>query len=157
MEFAIVGPIFLMLLYAGFEIGLLFTRQVIFENQIDKISKYIYVGMANKQNITQADVQDQICNNIGFIFNNCRSNVAIELKEINNYQSLPSNKVTCIEKSSDKLPVYSTGSSSSVMYMRACMTIDLLLPFYGFASSLYKTQSGRYQLVFSTAFMNEPF
>ena len=163
IEFALIAPVFLAFVFSLFEIGFLFVRMTMVEHAVNSVARSVYTGEVTKGvsggTITQADIEAAVCNNAAII-SNCMDEVTVELTEVASLSSLPATNAICTDSWLDAIKpsvTFNPGSAQSTVFMRVCVTIDLLTPGLGFGLNLTKTATGRYQIVASTAFKNEPF
>ncbi|EFO32306.1 putative TadE family protein [Roseibium sp. TrichSKD4] len=93
------------------------------------------------------------------LFPSCQSNLTIELTPVASYTDLPASDAVCHDKDVPIKPAvdFNPGGGSTIIFMRACMTVSILTPGFGLGLALPKTNSDRHQLISSTTFMNEPF
>lgn len=159
IEFGILAPIFLTLFFAVFEIGFLFTKMGVMDYAMQKAAKKVYIGQASSGTVTHADLEQTICDHIFFAGQNCTSNLNLELIEISDLSDVPSAAVECQDQVLDINPTvkYNPGTANTTVFMRACMMTDVLTPGVGYGMNLPLAASGKFALVTSTAFKNEPF
>lgn len=157
IEFAMIAPLFATLLFAFFEMSLLMTRIVLLDDASAQVARFIYTN--NDEGMSRADIEGFICDNVMF-FENCASNINIEATVIDGFASTPNTAVECRDEGDANFTPsvsFDTGGSSEVMFLRVCITTDLIFPQYGFGDALVKTDNGRFQVVSTMAFANEPF
>jgi hypothetical protein len=93
------------------------------------------------------------------ILKNCEENIVIEMTRINTASwSLPTNRVACVDREEDILPVtqLQIGQQNDVMLVRVCVVQDAMFPTSGIGLGLPKDAQGGYGLVSVTAFVTEP-
>ena len=160
LEFAMVGPIFIGLLLSLFEMGILMAKIAMLDHAVAGASKFVYIGAAQGGAISQADIGTFICEK-SVLFRDCEENITVELKPIADFSSSPDEDAECIDSNDDDAlaPVvdYQTGAGSEVMFMRVCITTDVVTPGMGLGLFLKTPDTDRAQIISSTAFMNEPF
>lgn len=159
IEFAIVGPVYLALALSSLEAGLILTKSVILDNAMVDAAKYVYIGAANDGSITQDDLHSFVCERVEAIVSNCSADLAIEVIELSTLDEEVAYSAPCRDSTTEMQPVihYSPGSGGDVMYIRACLTTSVSVPGLGLGLALTKTDSGRFEIISSTAFLNEPF
>jgi len=163
VELAILGPVFFALLFSGFEMGILYTRMVLLDDTLTKTSKLIYIGTfaegLGDGTLTASDFEESICDKISLLFPSCEANLTVELTPINTFSDVPDTDAVCHDKDVPINPAvdFDPGGGSTIVFMRACMTVSILTPGAGLGLALPKTDNDRYQLISSTTFMNEPF
>lgn len=159
IEFGILAPIFLSLFFGIFEIGHLFTKMGMMDFAMQKAAKQVYIGKASSGSVTHADLEQIICDNMYFSGENCTSNLNLELIEITDLTDVPSSTVQCQDEVLNINPTvqFNPGVTNTTIFMRACMMTDVLTPGVGYGMNLPLADSGKFALVASTAFKNEPF
>lgn len=154
LEFAFVGPILISMILSSFELGWLITRMSMLDDATVNASRAIYIGTAP----TKDALEDQICANAA-ILGNCKGNINIEATIITDFASVPDTDAECRDAGDDTFSPsveYNTGAPGQIMFLRVCVTVDIITPGLGFGLALPKTGNGRYELVSNVAFMNEP-
>lgn len=160
LEFAMVGPIFIAIILSIIELGLNMTKIAMLDYAVSNASKFIYTGAVQDGTPTQSEIADFICNK-AVVFTNCRNNIAVELTPITAFSAPPTNDAPCLDSDADPAlaptVAYSTGNGSQIMFIRVCITTDILTPGLGAGLYMKKASTNRTQIVSSIAFMNEPF
>ena len=163
VEFALIAPVFFAMLFSLFEVGLLLTRMAMVDHAVNVVSKQVYTGEVtegiNTGTISQTDIEKAVCGVAATVIPNCESEITVELTEISSMSSLPSEGAKCEDATLELNPsvTFNPGRGNSIVFMRVCMTVDLLTPGLGFGLRLPKTNTGRFELISSAAFLNEPF
>lgn len=155
VEFAMVGPIFFAILFSMLETGWMMAKTAVLDDAVAQASRQIYTGQAP----TKAAIEAAICD-AAFVFSDCINNINVETTVISDFSSPPTTDVECLDSADTAFTPtvnYSTGSDSQIMFMRVCVTTKVMTPGLGVGLALGKTSTDRFQLVSSTAFMNEPF
>ena len=156
VEFAILFPVFAILLVTGVEMSVLTLRQVMLERGIDLTVRQLRVGSMNNPSF-QA-VRQEICDN-ALIIPDCTSVLHLELTTISSDDwDVPTTDTTCVDRDSDIEPVvnFTPGQRNAYMLMRACAVFDPMFPNFGLSPDLPLDASGGYRLIASTSFVNEP-
>lgn len=159
VEFALIAPVFLMLVLSVLELGWTMTRIALIDNAVAQAAKFVYIGAASSGSPTQTALEAFICDE-AMVISNCYNNITVELTTINDFHSPPAWNAPCVDSDDVSLaPVvgYSPGAGGSIMFMRVCVTMDLFTPGLGMGLALQRTNGGRTQIISSLAFMNEPF
>ncbi|MEO0399817.1 MAG: TadE/TadG family type IV pilus assembly protein [Pseudomonadota bacterium] len=160
LEFALVGPAFLGLILALFELGLLMTKTAMLDLSVADATKFIYTGAVQSGTPTQEEIKQFICEK-SVVFTNCLENITVELTPISNFDAPPEADAPCVDADDDEAIApavdYSTGNGGAIMFMRVCVTTDVVTPGLGVGVHLVDTVTNRMQITSSVAFMNEPF
>lgn len=159
VEFALIGPVFIALIFSAIEMGLLLTKKALLENAASSISRDIYTGAAAGGGLTQAELQETVCDTLSLLDSTCEDNLAIELTPIANFQAIPTSEVPCIDSGASINPVvgFNPGAGNSIVYMRICLSTNVYTPGIGLGLELPRTPTGKFEVVSALAFANEPF
>ncbi|WP_162009353.1 TadE family protein [Labrenzia sp. CE80] len=164
IEFAIIAPVFFMILFSTFEAGLLFTRLAMLDNAVSILAKSIYIGELadgiDDGTTSQDDVEKMVCAELYIVMPDCDENITVELTEVTSLYSLPTTDAECIDSMDLEINpavTFDPGGSGSNVFMRVCTTVDVLTPGLGLGLALTKTSTDRFELISSTAFRNEPY
>ncbi|MEM6414046.1 MAG: TadE/TadG family type IV pilus assembly protein [Pseudomonadota bacterium] len=156
VEFALIGPVFLALIFSILELGLTMLKMSLLDFAVADAAKLVYVGTPP----TQSELEDFICDKARF-FSACKENITVELTPISGFEDPPSSDAPC--KDGDDVDqiapavTYNAGGANSIMYMRVCITTNIVTPGLGLGVNLVKTGTSRAQVISQVAFMNEPF
>ncbi len=159
VEFAMIAPVFMSLLFSVFEMGVLMTKITLLDLAAAEASKQVYIGAAANGTVTPEDLEETICETVSLIDSNCAGNLLLEMTPITNFSSLPNSQATCVDKSTKVKPAVTVnpGVSDGIVYMRICLTTEIVVPGLGLGLGLLKTETGKTQIVTDIAFANEPF
>lgn len=161
IEFAIIGPVHIALMLGMIETGMILAKTTLLDLGVSAATKYVYVGAAASGTVTRADIKNEVCKFVSKLQPDCYENLIVELTEITDFGDTPENAVQCQEAGADDdiepTVTFRPGGSSDIMYMRICLTTNIMFPGVGAGLALTKTTEGNYEIVSSTAFVNEPF
>jgi len=168
IEFAIVAPVFFALIFAIFELGLLYLRISLLDNATSEIAKAVYIGnvtsdpAAEPDKMSVDDIELFICNAVGLVVPTCARDISVELTQIDTLSDLPETDAQCADSTRDftASTQFNPGAASTNMFMRVCITTDLVAPFVynGLGLTLPEdAATGRFLIISSIAFRNEPF
>jgi len=156
IEFAIVVPLFLMILMSTVELGLITIKQSMLERALDQTVRDLRLGTGSDQQ--HDDIRDTICARSGFI-DSCDTSLRLEMVQVDpfNWTAIDATP-DCINAVEEVLPVrsFSSGQSNELMFIRACMKFNPIFPQWGLGDSLGKDGDGRVSLFASSAFVQEP-
>lgn len=156
VEFAMTVPLLITIFMASFESGFLMVRSIMLEQSVDMTMRELRLG---HYPIPTADLlKSEICSR-SVILRNCEQNIVIEMTRINTTSwSLPTNRVACVDREEDIMPVtqLQIGQQNDVMLVRVCVVQDAMFPTSGIGLGLPKDSQGGYGLVSVTAFVTEP-
>ena len=160
IEFAFLFPVFIVLTFFILETSWYFTRVIMFDNAVRKLTKDIYINSVGSSGLTVIDLEEQICDNFFLSGDECAGNLVLELTELTGLTSLPTDGAECISFNSagDLIkPVvdFNVGIATSTIFLRACYSTEFFFPGLGFALRVGTTDN-RHNIISSTAFVNEP-
>ena len=156
VEFVIVFPFFVGVFISAFEVAMMNTRAVMLERATDVVVRNIRLssGAALDYDTVLAD----ICNVAGLI-PDCMNTTRIELQAVDTTTWAGLNpQVDCIRRDLPIQPLvkFENGQQNEMMLIRVCAIVDPFFPTIGVGRSMPKDESGGYQIVASSAFVNEP-
>ncbi len=159
VEFAMIGPVFFALIFSALDLGLLQTKIALLETAATKVSRSIYTGAASSGTITKEGIKIEVCDSMSFIVSDCINNLSVELTTISDFHSIPTSNAKCIDSDNPIKPAvqYNPGKANDIVYLRLCLTTNVYVPGMGLGLSFPKTDSGKFQIISSLAFSNEPF
>ena len=101
---------------------------------------------------------NQICNNT-VVIPDCKNSLKIELQPVQaaNWRGLQQ-RPDCIKRNEKIQPDarFENGQENQMMLMRVCAVVDPFFPGVGVGRKIPKDETGGYQLIATTAFVNEP-
>lgn len=158
VEFCILLPAFLALFISSYEAGLLMVRNVMLERGVDLAVRDLRLGTPEPP--TFEEFKQSICDN-SLIIANCNEVIQVELRPVSTTTwAMLDGPTNCIETASEIDPIdqteYSVGTNNELMLVRVCSLFDPLFGTTGFAMRLPMIEEGKYALVATSAFVNEP-
>lgn len=156
VEFAMVFPLYIVLLMSAFESGMLMTRQAMLERGVDMAVRNVRIGVMNP--VDHDTLLTSICANAGII-PSCETEVKIEMRRVDltNWAGFP-NTADCIDRDDYALPLeeFQAGSANELMVIRVCALFDPVFPNLGLGKQLPRESQDAYALISSSAFVIEP-
>ena len=158
MELGIMFPLMMIVFIAAFESAMILTRQIMLERTLDMSVRVLRLAQGV---ITDADTgRDSMCANTSLL-PNCDELLTIDLQLIDRTTyDMPSNDEVCAGRGNNIViapdNTFDVGDSNDFLMIRACLIVDRILPFSGFALNLTRDDSGGLHMMASTIFVNEP-
>jgi Flp pilus assembly protein TadG len=155
VEFAMVAPVFFVLLMGILEGGLMFFSQSALQNAVTEIGRQIRTGQAQAANMTQAQFRTAICNMVTPLIA-CDSNLQLDVQAYAAY--------TAVAETSPLLPDgtldpsqnhFITGNACDVVLVRAFYTEPIYTPVMEWF--LVNMGGGKHLNTAAAAFRNEPY
>src|SRR5438132_14309500 len=85
VEFALIAPVFFLLLFAIFETGMLFFADMTLENGVAVTARLIRTGQAQSAGMTQAQFRTALCRQISFPLSCSSSQLYIDVRSFTNF------------------------------------------------------------------------
>jgi len=157
IEFVMVFPVILWLVFSTLEAGWLMTQQTMLGRGLNLAVRDVRIGAGGTP--TYATIKASICKN-AMVLRNCDTALHLEMVELSN--PISSASATCVNRAPDAIaPLVSWVGGSRVtpeiMVLRVCFVVDPLIPGAGLGAALPKDATGGYHMVQYSAFANEPF
>lgn len=160
VEFALVFPVFILILTSSIEMGVITIRQTLLERGLDIAMREVRIGTGAQY--SHDEIRDLICDG-AVIFNDCQANLRLEMipSDPRAYTQVPA-LVDCVAQSAGTLDIinpvrqFDMGSSNELVIVRACMLYDPVFPTSELALQRTTDLNGRSALVAVSAFTQEP-
>ena len=155
IEFAVIAPIFFVLLMGTIEVGVMYFAQFTLQNAVTDAARLIRTGQVSTANMTQTQFRNSICAEISPLLS-CSANLQIDVETYSNFStaSFPS-PLTGSNTLDPTLNNYAPGAVCSVVVVRAFyiwqVATPLLTPF------LTNMANNSHLLSATAAFRNEPY
>lgn len=151
-------PVFIMIMVASVELCVLTLKQTLLERGVAMSARILRLGIAELP--THDELKRSICNNIAFI-SSCMDNLAVEVFPVDKdtWTSAKSGQAVLCADGIDPGnvdPTIERGLGNQVMIMRTCLQVKPMEKFNPLSQALVKNANGRYALITTTAFVNEP-
>jgi len=160
VEFALVAFPFFVLVMSVVEVGMLFLKFALVDNAVSDAARMIRTGQVQGQDFDQNDFIDLVCAGLDTLVR-CEGNVTAEVRTITSFNDVPTDTATCRDggEEPDEIPdpVFNPGGTGDVIFARVCLTTRIYTPGLGFGAALQRGDRGRYSIVSSLVFRNEPF
>lgn len=152
VEFAIVAPLFLALLFAIIETALMFFAGQVLETMTQDAARMILTGQAQTANYQQADFKTYVCNQIPALFSCANLIVSVQ-----SFSSASSASYMSLFDASCNVPTlsYSPGGPGDTVLVQVAYKWQLFVT--GFGYNIADCPNGQKKLVASAAFRNEPY
>ncbi len=156
IEFALLVPVFLSVLIAGVEVGVLTARQTMLERGMEQTMRALRLGRV--QPVTLDTLRESVCRNT-VIIRDCQANLLVELRRLQPQNiALPSGSAPCINRDEETQPAVTLtpGVEHDLMLVRICLIVDPIFPTSGLGLGLSRDASGGFRMVTSSVYVNEP-
>lgn len=157
VDFMVVAPLFLMILFASFEAGYANMRQVMLERALDITVRDLRVG-ALGNNPPHNLVRARFCE-LATLMPDCQTDLMLEMQIIDRVTWTGfANAPTCVNRLLNIEPAlsFNQGGPNQLVTIRACAVFDPFFPTTTWGLQLRLDSSGGYQMTAMSAFVNEP-
>lgn len=154
IEFAMVALPFFLLLYAIFDISLIFFATTTLENGLVAAARQIRTGQAQAMNMTAAQFRTLVCNEISMMLA-CDARLGLDVRKFNGFSAV--NLPAALDGNGNLTGnlTFDPGLPGDVVVVRAFYTWPVLTPTVG--TNFVNMAGGHRLLTASMAFRNEPF
>jgi len=156
MEFMVLFPFLMTLIFMIAEIGTFMVRNVNLERALDIAIRDVRLGVPGVNDLN--GLRTRICGS-AFLLSDCESALLVELFSLGDAGAgLPAGLYQCRNRAEDIDPVVSFDPSGpgEIIVVRACLVADPVFPGTGLLSTLPEAMGGGYAILAQTAFINEP-
>ncbi|MGR3504024.1 TadE/TadG family type IV pilus assembly protein [Pseudaestuariivita sp.] len=156
VEFALWFPVFMALLLASVELGVITVRNTLLERSLDLVVRDIRLGTGTAPQ--HDEIKTQICDNMA-LAPNCAENLRLEMvrRDLRGWIAVSAN-ADCTDQSEEVSPVrsFTHGFENQLMVLRACLKFEPIFPTTAFGAALAKDANGDVGLIATSAFVQEP-
>lgn len=156
VELVIVFPFFLGVFLSSFDVAMMNLRAVMVERATDIAVRSI--RLSSGATLNYEAVRNDICAQ-AYLIPDCQNALKIELVRVNttSWNGLQ-NRPDCVARNNTIQPLiqFQNGQQNELMLIRVCAIVDPFFPGIGVGRSMPKDASGGYQVIASSAFVNEP-
>ena len=161
VEFAMIAPVFLTLMFATFEIGIAFYADLVLANGVGDAARLIRTGQAQSSNMSAAQFRTALCAKISYLLSCDSSKLLIDVRSFSSFgtAAFPP-ALDGAGNVNPGLNSYQTGGSgqgggSAIVLVRAFYKWKMNTPLLGAYFS--NAQDNTRLLSTSVAFRNEPY
>lgn len=156
IEFALIAPVFFLLLMAIIETGMVYFANNVLENGVEVAARMIRTGQVQSGSMTQTQFRQVICDNISTMLSCDSSKLYIDIRAFSGFggSSYPA-PLDSHGNLNGNLNSYQPGASCQVVLVRAFYTWTLFTPIF---AQYFSNMAGDDRLLTSSvAFRNEPY
>jgi len=154
IEFAMIAPIFFMLLFAIMEVGIIYFAQSTLQFGADDISRMIRTGQVQGQSLTQTQVRDRVCADIAPLIP-CDGNLSVDVESFANFGNVNFSPPLDDQGNLNPLNNFQIGTSCSVVLVRVFYQWPVFTPIL--TPFLNNMANNKHLLYAAAAFRNEPY
>lgn len=154
IEFALITPVFFLMIFALMEIGIIFFAQSTLQKAANDVARLIRTGQAQSGAMTQTQIHDQVCADIAPLIP-CDSNLRVDVESFSNFGGESFSAPLNASGNFNPDNAYSPGTSCNVVLVRVfygwTVFTPVLTPF------LTNMNGNKHLLYSAVSFRNEPF
>lgn len=155
IEFAIILPVFLLMLVGMVQIPLVFVAGQHLESATTRVGRLIQTGQVQSQGLTPAQFRSALCEQMGALLNCSNTNLRIEVRKLSSFASVPRGIPIDEEGNFEEEVVYQPGNAGEVVAVRVFYRFPIWLS--AMLPTLANLPNGSRLLASSVVFQNEPF
>ncbi|MGQ7792084.1 TadE/TadG family type IV pilus assembly protein [Faunimonas sp. B44] len=155
VEFAILAPVFLFLMFVIAQTALIFIAEQVMDNAVADAARLIRTGQVQSSGFSKQDFKDEVCRRMS-VFVDCDGpNFYLDVRSYTNFSDMKLDKpVDKDDKFADE-GQYSFGAPNEIVVVRAYYQMPTTSIFGGL--SLKNMASGKRLIGTTAAFKNEPY
>jgi Flp pilus assembly protein TadG len=160
IEFAMIAPIFFLMLFATLETGMAYFANMTLQNAVQQTARLIRTGQAQKTNMSQAQFRQKVCDQIKVLLS-CDDKLSIDIRSFGSFGNpgypapLDQDKNMNAGLDSFDMGDSSVNGGQAIVLFRAFYKWQLYTPMFG---QYFANMSGNQRLLTSSiAFRNEPY
>ena len=155
IEFALIAPIFFVLLMGTIEVGVMFFSQFVLQNATNDAARLIRTGQVAAQSMTAAQFRTTICNKVSPLLA-CDANLQIDVESFANFAaaSFPT-PITGTNTLDPTLNNFTPGGVCRVVLVRTFYTWSVVTPLL--TPFMVNLANNQHLLSATAAFRNEPY
>ncbi len=157
VEFAMIAMPLIFMIVSLLEVGLIFLVSLTLDNATDIAAREVRTGQVTNANTSEAQFEQLICNNMGWLSGSCTSSLSVEAQTFTTFSLAATDVATSQVKNgvvSTSLP-YVMGGGSQIQVVRVFYDWPLVSPLLN--PSLSTLGNGDALLTYAAVFRNEPF
>jgi Flp pilus assembly protein TadG len=154
VEFAMIALPFFLLLYAIFDVALIFFASTTLENGVVAAARQIRTGEAQASNMTAAQFRTLVCDQISMLLA-CDARLGLDVRKFEGFGSVQFPPALDENGNLSGNQTFDPGQPGDVVVVRAFYTWPMLTPTVG--TQFTNMAGGNRLLETSIAFRNEPF
>lgn len=154
IEFSLVALPFFLLLYAIFDVSLIFFASTTLENGISAAARQIRTGQAQAANMTATEFRQLVCDQISALLS-CDTRLGIDVRKYDSFNSVIFPAALDDDGNLVGNMSFDPGTAGDVVVVRAFYTWPIMSPT---VNTNFSNMAGGHRLLeLAVAFRNEPF
>jgi len=155
VEFALVAPVFIALLFAIIEVAMVFYASQVLETVTQYTARQIFTGQAQVANMQPVDFKSSLCSRVVALFD-CLGGITFDVQSYSSFSNLNiSDPIDPATKNFVPPNNFSMGGPGDIVVVRVFYKWPLFVTGMGF--DLSNLAGSKRLLTATAAFQNEPF
>jgi len=154
VEFALIAPVFFLLLFAIIEIGVIYYAQSTLQFGADDIARMVRTGQVQGANMTQTQVRNVVCNDIAPLIP-CDGNLDVDVESFANFSNVTYSPPLNGQGVLNNVNNFQVGAACNVVLVRVFYAWPVFTPLL--TAFLTNMANNNHLLYAAAAFRNEPF
>ena len=157
VEFALVGPLFLALLFGILQLGYSLVLDAMLEDAASSTARLVRTGQVQKQSITKEQFHADVCARMSVVANDCISRSAVDVRVLSRFSDPVANPMSgAFDPNATE---YDPGDASDLVLMRIWFrrSNPLGLPLALIGGPVESAGDGSMLTTTAVAFRNEPW
>ena len=155
VEFGIVALPFVVMMFAVFELGLVFIIDSSLESAVIDSGRLVRTGQAQASAMDRDGFKEAVCSRMTIFEDSCNARLKVDVRTIVDFASPPPDPLADGEEFSEDGLGYDDGSARSLVVVSAWYSQPLFTPLL--SDALSRLGDGTAWITATTAFRNEPF
>jgi Flp pilus assembly protein TadG len=152
IEFAVIAPVFFLLLFAILEIGIIYFAQSQIQYGTNDIARFVRTGQST--GVTQDQVRQRVCNDIAPLIP-CDGDLSVDIEAFPTFAGVNFSNPLGPTGSMNSMNNYQPGTACTVVLVRVFYAWPVFTPFL---TPFLSNMAGSKHLLYSAAaFRNEPY
>lgn len=158
VEFALVAPVFLVLMFATFEVAWFYFVNSQVDAAAVEAARFIRTGQAQKQNLDKGEFYAKVCGRLAAL-GNCADRLTVEVETFDSFAELAADGTAPVCSDDDTAEInalaYDPGLDNDIVRLRICVLYQTLNPALGI--NLSDRANGKRRVYGTFLSRNEPF
>ncbi|MBV9993412.1 MAG: pilus assembly protein [Alphaproteobacteria bacterium] len=154
LEFALLAPVFFLMLFAIMEVGIIFFAQSTLQTGAEDAARLVRTGQVQNGGLTADQVRTRVCKDIAPLIP-CDGNLYIDIESFSNFGGVNFSNPLGPDNKMKPMNNFSTGNACDVILVRVFYTWTVFTPIL--TPFLVNLADNKHLLYASSAFRNEPF
>jgi Flp pilus assembly protein TadG len=158
VEFALVAPAFLALMFSIFEVGWFYFVNSQVDAATLRAARFVRTGQAQEQELNKTEFFNAVCPSLE-LFGDCSARVTVEVETFTDFAALAADSSPVVCSNDEPLEIgaipYNPGADNDIVRLRICLVYNTINPAIGINVS--DADAGTRRLYGTYIFRNEPF